>query len=84
MSCVQMIDEAKRITGVDFRDQMVKFFTSEIVDKILNDNSATRAIVEEAMQSNVNSNYAMLMFLVSLQFYTVDSRGSHLHGWNLH
>jgi hypothetical protein len=66
-----MIDEAKRITGVDFRDQMVKFFTSDIVEKILNDNSATRAIVEEAVQSNVNSNYATLLFLVSLQFCTV-------------
>jgi hypothetical protein len=72
MSCVQMIDEAKRITGVDFRDQIVKFFTSDMANKILNDNSATRAIVEEAMQSNVNSSYATLIFLVSLQFCTVD------------
>jgi hypothetical protein len=74
MSCVQMIDEAKRITGVDFRDQMVKFFTSDMADKILNDSSATRAIVQEAMQSNVNSNYATLMFLVSPQFCSVDRR----------
>jgi hypothetical protein len=73
MCGVQMIDEAGRITGVDCRDQMVKFFTSDIVDKILNDKSATRAIVEEAMQSNVKSNYATLMFLVSLQFCAVDS-----------
>jgi hypothetical protein len=69
-----MIYEAKRITGVDFRDQMVKFFTSDMADKILNDNSATKAIVEEAMHSNVNSNYATLMFLVNLQFRTVDGR----------
>jgi hypothetical protein len=52
---------------------MVKIFTSDIVDKIINDKSATRAIVEEAMQSIVKSNYATLMFLVSLQFCAVDS-----------
>jgi hypothetical protein len=57
---VQIVEEVKRMTGVDFREQMVKFFTTDLVQKILSDRSATKTIVEEATQSNVNSKIAKL------------------------
>ena len=54
MSC-KVIEEAKRMTGQDFRETLVKFFTNEMVEKILRDKSATKIFQEEAMLSNVNS-----------------------------
>jgi hypothetical protein len=43
------------MTGVDFREALVKFLTNEIADKILLDKSASNDFVEGAMHSNVNS-----------------------------
>lgn len=43
------------MTGQDFRESLVRFFTNEIVEKILRDNSATKIFLEEAKLSNVNS-----------------------------
>ena len=69
----QFLEEAKRMTGVNFHDQMTKFFTADIVEKILADKSAVRTILEEAKQSNVNSNCVVFMtYINSFKYNTVD------------
>lgn len=43
------------MTGQDFRETLVKFFSNEIVERILRYKSADKIFLEEAMLSNVNS-----------------------------
>jgi hypothetical protein len=47
------------MTGVDFREALVNFFTSEIVDKVLCDKTSSKLFVDEAMLSNVNSEFVV-------------------------
>lgn len=44
---------------------MIKFLTTNVVDKVLDDKIAMKIFKEAAKQSNVNSNYASILNIVN-------------------
>ena len=54
---LQLIDEARRTTTVDFVEQVVKFFTADVSEKLLNNVNVGngKEFVVEAKATNVQS-----------------------------